>query len=151
MRPCTPGQVWSLKGITLLDSKKQAARLSATLSPLQRLVETAMLAAVSGLAYTLATIFRVDVYLGYFLPMPIFIAAMRSGAGASRRTVSATCFLLLGESGNCYRSSRCLVALKGPAASVPCSFGRGRGYCCTWIDDLLCSTARALMGTCKSL
>ena len=70
-----------------------------------------MLAAVSGLAYTLATVFRVDVYLGYFLPMPIFIAAMRSGAGAGRRTVSATCFLLLGRSGSCH--TQAVIALFG--------------------------------------
>lgn len=72
-----------------------------------------MLAAVTGLAYTLATIFRVDVYLGYFLPLPIFIAAMRSGAGACRRTVSATCFLLLGESSNCHTGCRRLACLQG--------------------------------------
>ena len=70
-----------------------------------------MLAAVSGVAYTLATVFRVDVYLGYFLPMPIFIAAMRSGAGAGRRTVSATCFLLLGKSGSCH--TQAVIALFG--------------------------------------
>lgn len=54
-----------------------------------------MLAAVSGLAYTLATLLKLDSYLGYFLPLPVIIAAMRSGPAAARKTVTATCFLLL--------------------------------------------------------
>jgi len=62
---------------------------------LQSLVETAMLAAVSGLAFTLATLLRLDSYLGYFLPMPVIVAAMRSGPAAGRKTMTATCFLLL--------------------------------------------------------
>lgn len=62
---------------------------------LQSLVETAMLAAVSGLAYTLATLLKLDSYLGYFLPMPVIVAAMRSGPASGRKTMTATCFLLL--------------------------------------------------------
>jgi len=58
---------------------------------LQSLVETAMLAAVSGLAFTLATLLRLD----NFLPMPVIVAAMRSGPAAGRKTMTATCFLLL--------------------------------------------------------
>ena len=54
-----------------------------------------MLAAVSGLAFTLATLLRLDSYLGYFLPMPVIVAAMRSGPAAGRKTMTATCFLLL--------------------------------------------------------
>lgn len=61
----------------------------------QRLVETAMLAAVSGLAYALATIIHLESYLGYFLPLPVVVAAMRNGPAASRKTVSTTFFLLL--------------------------------------------------------
>ncbi|KAL0045230.1 hypothetical protein WJX82_001245 [Trebouxia sp. C0006] len=59
------------------------------------LVETAMLAAVSGLAFTLATLLSLESYLGYFLPMPVVVAAMRSGPAAGRKTMTATCFLLL--------------------------------------------------------
>ncbi|KAL0039685.1 hypothetical protein WJX77_005104 [Trebouxia sp. C0004] len=59
------------------------------------LVETAMLAAVSGLAFTLATLLSLESYLGYFLPMPVIVAAMRSGPAAGRKTMTATCFLLL--------------------------------------------------------
>ncbi|KAK9823972.1 hypothetical protein WJX72_006715 [[Myrmecia] bisecta] len=61
----------------------------------RRLVETAMLAAVSGLAYTLATLMKLEGYLGYFLPMPVIVSAMRSGPSAGRKTMVATCFLLL--------------------------------------------------------
>lgn len=61
----------------------------------QSLAETAMLAAVSGLAYTLATLLKLESYLGYFLPLPVIIAAMRSGPAAARKTMTATCFLLL--------------------------------------------------------
>lgn len=62
---------------------------------LQSLVETAMLAAVSGLAYTMATLVKLESYLGYFLPMPVIVAAMRSGPASGRKTMTATCFLLL--------------------------------------------------------
>lgn len=62
---------------------------------LQSLVETAMLAAVSGLAYTVATLLKIESYLGYFLPMPVIVAAMRSGPASGRKTMTATCFLLL--------------------------------------------------------
>ena len=55
-----------------------------------------MLAAVGGLAYTLAALLRVQSYLGYLLPLPIVVAAMRGGGAAGRRTMSATAFLLLG-------------------------------------------------------
>lgn len=54
-----------------------------------------MLAAVSGLGYTLATLLKLDSYLGYFLPLSVIIAAMRSGPAAARKTVTATCFLLI--------------------------------------------------------
>ena len=56
-----------------------------------------MLAAVSGLAYTLATLLKLESYLGYFLPLPVVIAAMRSGPAAARKTMTTTCFLLLCE------------------------------------------------------
>jgi hypothetical protein len=61
------------------------------------LVETAMLSAVSGLAFLLSTLLKLDSSLGYFLPLPITIAACRSGAAAAWHTMMATAFLLLGE------------------------------------------------------
>ena len=63
---------------------------------MQRLVETAMLAAVSGLSYALAATMHLEGYIGYFLPLPVVLAAMRGGATAGRKTVTATFFLLLG-------------------------------------------------------
>ena len=62
----------------------------------QRLVETAMLAAVGGLVYTLSTLLKLQSYFGYLLPLPVVVAAMRNGPAAGRRTMSATAFLLLG-------------------------------------------------------
>lgn len=63
----------------------------------QRLVETAMLAAVSGLAYALASTMHLEGYLGYFLPLPVILSALRSGPGAGRKTMTATFFLVLSE------------------------------------------------------
>lgn len=62
----------------------------------QTLVETAMLAAVTGLGYTLATILKLEGYLGYVLPLPLVLAAQRRGAAAGRQTLTASFFLLLG-------------------------------------------------------
>ncbi len=56
-----------------------------------------MLAAVSGLAFLLSTLLKLDSSLGYFLPLPIVIAACRSGPAAGWNTMMATSFLLLGE------------------------------------------------------
>ena len=53
-----------------------------------------MLAAVTGLAYTLATLLKLESYLGYFLPLPVIISALQSGAVAGLKTVT-TAFLLL--------------------------------------------------------
>lgn len=58
-----------------------------------------MLAAVSGLAYLLSTLLKLDNSIGYFLPLPIVIASMRSGIGAGWNTMLATAFLLSGEQG----------------------------------------------------
>ena len=64
---------------------------------MQRLVETAMLAAVGGVLYTLATVLKLQGYSAYVQPMPIVVAAMRWGPTAGRKTMTATCFLLLGK------------------------------------------------------
>ncbi|KIZ00682.1 hypothetical protein MNEG_7281 [Monoraphidium neglectum] len=71
------------------------ARTLTTSSAAQALVETAMLAAVSGLAFLLSTLLKLDSSLGYFLPLPIVIAACRAGPGAGWNTMMATSFLLL--------------------------------------------------------
>ena len=54
-----------------------------------------MLASVSGLAYLLSTLLKLENSLGYFLPLPVVIAACRSGAAAGWGTMSATAFLLV--------------------------------------------------------
>ncbi|KAJ9534390.1 hypothetical protein QJQ45_016087 [Haematococcus lacustris] len=59
------------------------------------LVETAMLAAVSGLAYLVSTLLKLDGSLGYFLPLPVVLAALRGGIAAGWRTMTATGFLLV--------------------------------------------------------
>ena len=64
---------------------------------LQRLVETAMMAAVGGLAYVLATTLKLEGYMGYFLPLPVVLSGMRAGPTGARKTFTATIFLLLGE------------------------------------------------------
>lgn len=56
-----------------------------------------MLSAVSGLAFLLSTLLKLDNSLGYFLPLPITIAACRSGVAAGWHTMMATAFLLLGK------------------------------------------------------
>lgn len=68
---------------------------SYSLHATQRLVETAMLAAVSGLSYALATTMHLEGYLGYFLPLPVILSALRSGPAAGRKTMTATFFLVL--------------------------------------------------------
>ncbi len=56
-----------------------------------------MLAAVGGLAYLLSTILKLEGSLGYFLPLPVVLAAMRGGPAAGAKTMMATGFLLVGE------------------------------------------------------
>lgn len=63
----------------------------------QQLVETAMLAAITGLAYTVGHLLRLEGYLAYGLPLPVVLAALRSGPGAAVKTLATTCLLLLSE------------------------------------------------------
>jgi hypothetical protein len=55
-----------------------------------------MLAAVSGLTFLLSTLLKLDNSLGYLLPLPIAVAALRSGVGAAWKTMLATSCLLIG-------------------------------------------------------
>lgn len=75
----------------------------------QALVETAMLAAVSGLAYLVSTILKIENTVGYFLPLPIVLASMRSGAAAGWKTMMATAFLLVGRSIRIFDTSQITV------------------------------------------
>lgn len=56
-----------------------------------------MLAAVSALAYTVGNLLRVESYLAYILPLPIVIAALRSGPVAAFKTLLVAVLLLLSE------------------------------------------------------
>jgi len=69
------------------------------LPPPQRLVETAMLAAVTGLAYTVGNLLRLEGYLAYGLPLPIVLAALRSGPLPALKTLAVAVLLLLSERG----------------------------------------------------
>jgi hypothetical protein len=44
----------------------------------KRIVETSMLAAITGLAYTISTLLKLEGYLSYVLPLPVVLSAMRS-------------------------------------------------------------------------
>jgi len=57
-------------------------------------VEAAMLAAFSGMAYTLFSTVGLDKYVGYFLPLPAVLASARQGAPGALRVVAATVALL---------------------------------------------------------
>ncbi|KAI8111256.1 hypothetical protein M9434_004828 [Picochlorum sp. BPE23] len=60
----------------------------------QRMVETSMLAAVAGLSYMFASLFKLEGYLSYVLPLPVVLSSVRSGPLYSLHCVSVV-FLLL--------------------------------------------------------
>ncbi len=55
---------------------------------LNALVETAMLAACTGLAYHLSSAFRLEAYLGAFFPLPTVLAAARWRGGVAVKTTA---------------------------------------------------------------
>lgn len=78
---------------------QQAAGLPPTydIVKIKRIVETAMFAAVTGLAYVLATLLKLESYLSYILPLPVLISSLESGPGAAAKTVTVTFLLLFSE------------------------------------------------------
>lgn len=60
------------------------------------LVESAMLAALSGVGGVVLGLLRLESYMLYILPFPIVLAYLKSGYEAGRQTVTAAFFLLLG-------------------------------------------------------
>ena len=83
-----------------------------------------MLAAVGGVLYTLATVLKLQGYSAYVQPMPVVVAAMRWGPVAARKTMTATCFLLLGKSEQALmllRQIRCMTMLRKCPAHQPCT------------------------------
>lgn len=55
-----------------------------------------MLASMTGLAYFMGSVVKLEGYLGYFLPLPIVVSALRWGPATGWRTVVATCCLIAG-------------------------------------------------------
>ena len=67
--------------------------------PPRVLVEAAMLAAMTGLAFHISSLFRFDAYFGALFPLPVVIACARSGRAAAMRTLVVASLLLLMISG----------------------------------------------------
>ena len=61
---------------------------------IQKVVETAMLAALAGLSYTFATLLKLEGYLSYVLPLPVVLSSVRSGPKYAIQCVIVV-FLLL--------------------------------------------------------
>ncbi|XP_075480453.1 uncharacterized protein LOC142521130 isoform X1 [Primulina tabacum] len=64
-----------------------------------RLVECAMFAAISGLAFLLSNSLAIERYFGCFFALPIVLSTMRWGVAAGRKTMVATAVLLFVLSG----------------------------------------------------
>ncbi len=56
-----------------------------------------MLAAVAGVAYTIGNLLKLETYMAYILPLPIVLAALRSGPIPAIKTLATTFLLLLSE------------------------------------------------------
>ena len=67
--------------------------------PVRALVESAMLAAMTGLTFHLSSLFRFDAYFGALFPLPVVIACARLGRAAALRTLVVATLLLLLISG----------------------------------------------------
>ena len=109
---------------------QQAAGLSAPypLDKTRQLVETAMLAAVTALAYTVGSLLRVEAYMAYVLPLPVVLAALRSGPGPAVKTLTAAVLLLLSECDCCWwHQSRLAGRSAGKSARVGRRSGRRTG------------------------
>lgn len=55
-----------------------------------------MMAAITAVIYTLASVARLDSYASYFLPLPTILVALRHGHTAALRAVLVSVLLLLG-------------------------------------------------------
>jgi len=85
----------------------------------KKIVETAMLAAVAGLAYTLATLLKLEAYLSYALPLPVVLAALRGGPNAAVKCLTVA-FLLLFSKLQCIRLRKsCSYEEENRAATSP--------------------------------
>jgi hypothetical protein len=85
---------------SLREQSQSSERASAPPTPaerreVKRVIETAMLAAVTGLAYTLSTLLKLEGYLSYCLPLPVVLSAMRSEDSSTPVQCVVVAFLLL--------------------------------------------------------
>jgi hypothetical protein len=70
----------------------RSPRSDAAPRALDALVETAMLAACTGLAYHLSSAFRLEAYLGAFFPLPTVLAAARWRGVVAVKTTARLAF-----------------------------------------------------------
>ena len=87
--------------------------------PTRMVIETAMLAAMTGLSFHLSSTFRLETYLGSLFPLPIVIASARWGDIAAWRTLLVA-FLLLSLLSGPLRASNyaCLHGFTGLALGL---------------------------------
>ncbi|KAK4715288.1 hypothetical protein R3W88_013626 [Solanum pinnatisectum] len=92
-------QIWSDKEEENSEEYEYLAPDGVVYKRTLRLVEGAMFAAVSGLAYLLSNSLAIENYFGCFFALPIVVSSMRWGVAAGRKTMVATVVLLFVLSG----------------------------------------------------
>ena len=100
------------------DDENKKKRKSNKL-PTRMVVETAMLAAMTGLSFHLSASFRLETYLGSLFPLPIVVASARWGDIAAWRTLLVAFLLLTLLSGPLRASNyACLHGFTGLALGL---------------------------------
>jgi len=101
-----------------VENKNKKTRKSNKL-PTRMVVETAMLAAMTGLSFHLSASFRLETYLGSLFPLPIVVASARWGDVAAWRTLLVAFLLLTLLSGPLRASNyACLHGFTGLALGM---------------------------------
>ena len=107
-----------------------SARAGSAAPALNALVETALLAACTGLAYHLSSAFRLEAYLGAFFPLPTVLASARWSDAAAWKT------MVRAARKSWPRQVRCAADAGGTACRWP-----PRCCCCCWVGR--CARARS--------
>ena len=98
-----------------VENKNKKTRKSNKL-PTRMVVETAMLAAMTGLSFHLSASFRLETYLGSLFPLPIVVASAPWGDVAAWRTLLVAFLLLTLLSGPLRASNyACLHGFRRPS------------------------------------
>ena len=123
-----------------VENKNKKTRKSNKL-PTRMVVETAMLAAMTGLSFHLSASFRLETYLGSLFPLPIVVASARWGDVAAWRTLLVAFLLLTLLSGPLRASNyACLHGFTGLALGMcwkrKFSLGAKRAYICARSEPL---------------